>query len=119
MLYKRFSRTADTFLVIPFLRKRTFSTATSFIATYPTSNIVSQKPTLGAPFGFLASTGAYTPVLPKQSKRFSFDGTLASAVVRMQKNFNPLKQQIRKWRALSEGQCLYGLSFPVICQQGK
>jgi hypothetical protein len=33
MLYKRFSRTGDTFLAIPFLKKWTFSTATPFAAS--------------------------------------------------------------------------------------
>jgi hypothetical protein len=38
MLYKRFCRTADTFLVIPVLKKRPFSTATRFITRNHTSS---------------------------------------------------------------------------------
>jgi len=40
MLDKRFSRTGDTFLVIQFLKKRTFSTATALDASYPAAGLV-------------------------------------------------------------------------------
>ena len=38
-------------------------------------------------FGSLASKGAYTPVLGKHSRNFSFEDRLAIGVDRMQKNF--------------------------------
>jgi hypothetical protein len=48
VLYKRFSRTADTFLVVPFLQKRSFSTATpdyiSLSETHDANNLYPDAP---------------------------------------------------------------------------
>jgi hypothetical protein len=42
----------------------------------------------------LAFHGEYTPVLAKHSKHFSLEDSLAIGVDRMQRNFEPLKQQV-------------------------
>ncbi len=47
----------------------------------------------------LAFHGDYTPVLAKHSKHFSLQDSLAVGVDRMQRNFEPLKQQVEKWQA--------------------
>jgi len=44
MPYKRFPRTADTFLVIPFLKKRTFSTATEDFGQNAPERIAEVRP---------------------------------------------------------------------------
>jgi hypothetical protein len=47
----------------------------------------------------LAFRGDYTPVLAKQSKRFSLEDALSIGVDRMQRNFDPMRQQVEHWRA--------------------
>jgi hypothetical protein len=46
----------------------------------------------------LAFQGDFTPVLAKHSKRFSLLDSLAIGVDRIQRNFEPLKQQVETWR---------------------
>ena len=47
----------------------------------------------------LAFRGDYTPVLAKHSKRFSLEDALSIGVDRMQRNFDPMQQQVERWRA--------------------
>jgi len=47
----------------------------------------------------LAFRGDYTPVLAKHSKHFSLEDALSIGVDRMQRNFEPLRQQVENWRA--------------------
>jgi hypothetical protein len=46
----------------------------------------------------LAFQGDFTPVLAKHSKRFSLVDSLAIGVDRIQRNFDPLRQQVESWR---------------------
>lgn len=46
----------------------------------------------------LAFRGDYTPVLAKHSKRFSLEDALSIGVDRMQRNFEPMRQQVDRWR---------------------
>jgi hypothetical protein len=48
----------------------------------------------------------FTPVLAKHSKNFSVIESLAIGVDRIQRNFEPLRQQVEAWRSrqLSDGQ---------------
>jgi len=43
--------------------------------------------------------GVFTPVLAKHSKRFSLEDALSIGVDRMQRNFEPMRQQVEGWRA--------------------
>jgi hypothetical protein len=47
----------------------------------------------------LAFRGDYTPVLAKHSKHFSLEDALSIGVDRMQRNFDPMRQQVERWRA--------------------
>jgi hypothetical protein len=47
----------------------------------------------------LAFRGDYTPVLAKHSKHFSLEDALSIGVDRMQRNFDPTRQQVERWRA--------------------
>ena len=47
-----------------------------------------------------SESGVYTPVVAKHSKHFLLEASLAIGVDRMQRNFGPLKQQVKEWRAL-------------------
>ena len=47
----------------------------------------------------LAFRGDYSPVLAKHSKHFSLEDTLSIGVDRMQRNFEPMRQQVETWRA--------------------
>jgi hypothetical protein len=47
----------------------------------------------------LAFRGEYTPVLAKHSKRFSLEDALSIGVDRMQRNFEPMRQQVDRRRA--------------------
>lgn len=47
----------------------------------------------------LAFGGDYTPVLAKHSKNFSLQDALSIGVDRMQRNFEPMRQQVDRWRA--------------------
>jgi hypothetical protein len=47
----------------------------------------------------LAFRGDYSPVLAKHSKHFSLEDALSIGVDRMQRNFDPLRQQVERWRA--------------------
>jgi hypothetical protein len=47
----------------------------------------------------LAFRGDYTPVLAKHSKHFSLDDALSIGVDRMQRNFEPMRRQVERWRA--------------------
>jgi hypothetical protein len=47
----------------------------------------------------LAFRGDYTPVLAKHSKLFSLEDALSIGVDRMQRNFEPMRQQVENWRA--------------------
>jgi hypothetical protein len=40
----------------------------------------------------------YTPVLAKHSKHFSLEDALLIGVDRMQRNFDPMRQQVDRWR---------------------
>src|SRR5260370_19176649 len=46
----------------------------------------------------LAFRGDYTPVLAKHSKHFSLEDALSIGVDRMQRNFDPMRQQVEHWR---------------------
>src|SRR3984893_18363921 len=46
----------------------------------------------------LAFQGEFTPVLAKHSKNFSIVDSLAVGVDRIQRNFEPLSQQVNRWR---------------------
>jgi len=47
----------------------------------------------------LAFRGDYTPVVAKHSKHFSLDDALSIGVDRMQRNFDPMRQQVERRRA--------------------
>ena len=47
----------------------------------------------------LAFQGDYGPVLAKHSKNFSLADSLSIGVDRMQRNFEPMRQQVENWRA--------------------
>jgi hypothetical protein len=47
----------------------------------------------------LAFYGDFQPVLAKHSRNFSLIETLAVAVDRMQRNFEPMRDQVERWRA--------------------
>jgi len=47
----------------------------------------------------LAFRGDYSPVLAKHSKHFSLEDALSIGVDRMQRNFDPMRQQVDRWRA--------------------
>jgi hypothetical protein len=46
----------------------------------------------------LAFSGDFTPVLAKHSKNFSLEDSLAIGVDRMQRNFDPMRNQVEEWR---------------------
>ena len=46
----------------------------------------------------LAFQGDYGPVLAKHSKNFSLADSLSIGVDRMQRNFEPMRQQVETWR---------------------
>jgi len=46
----------------------------------------------------LAFRGDYTPVLAKHSKHFSLEDALSIGVDRVQRNFDPMRQQVEHWR---------------------
>jgi hypothetical protein len=46
----------------------------------------------------LSFQGEFTPVLAKHSKNFSIVDSLAIGVDRIQRNFDPLRQQVETWR---------------------
>ena len=46
----------------------------------------------------LAFRGDYTPVLAKHSKHFSLEDALSIGVDQMQRNFDPMQQQVEHWR---------------------
>ena len=43
--------------------------------------------------------GVFTPVLAKHSKSFNLIDTLAVGVDRIQRNFEPMQQQVEQWRS--------------------
>lgn len=45
--------------------------------------------------------GEFTPVLAKHSKNFSILDSLAIGLDRIQRNFDPLRQQVETWRSAS------------------
>lgn len=47
----------------------------------------------------LTFRGDYTPVLAKHSKRFLLEDALSIGVDRMQRNFDPMRLQVERWRA--------------------
>ena len=47
----------------------------------------------------LAFRGDFSPVLAKHSKHLSLEDTLSIGVDRMQRNFEPMRQQVERWRA--------------------
>ena len=47
----------------------------------------------------LAFQGEFTPVLAKHSKNFSIIDSLAIGVDRIQRNFEPLRQQVESWQS--------------------
>jgi len=46
-----------------------------------------------------AVSSAFSPVLAKHWKHFSLEDALSIGVDRMQRNFEPMKQQVESWRA--------------------
>lgn len=46
----------------------------------------------------LTFRGDYSPVLAKHSKHFSLQDTLSIGVDRMQRNFDPMRRQVERWR---------------------
>jgi hypothetical protein len=46
----------------------------------------------------LAFRGDYSPVLAKHSKHFSLEDALSIGVDRMQRHFEPMRQQVESWR---------------------
>ena len=48
----------------------------------------------------LTFQGDFTPVLAKHSKNFSLIDAIAIGVERMQRNFEPMRQQVEAWREL-------------------
>jgi hypothetical protein len=46
----------------------------------------------------MAFSGEFTPVLAKHSKSFNLIDTLAVGVDRIQRNFEPMQQQVERWR---------------------
>ena len=46
----------------------------------------------------LAFRRDFSPVLAKHSKHFSLEDTLSIGVDRMQRNFEPMRQQVESWR---------------------
>ena len=47
----------------------------------------------------LAFHGDYTPVLAKHTKNFGLQDSISIGVDRMQRNFEPMRQQVEAWRA--------------------
>jgi hypothetical protein len=47
----------------------------------------------------LAFKGDFNPVLAKHSKHLSLEDTLSIGLDRMQRNFEPIRQQVERWRA--------------------
>lgn len=47
----------------------------------------------------MAFSGDFTPVLAKDSKSFNLIDTLAVAVDRIQRNFEPMQRQVEQWRS--------------------
>src|SRR5437899_567394 len=47
----------------------------------------------------LSFQGEFTPVLAKHSKNFSIVDSLAIGVDRIQRNFDPLREQVERWRS--------------------
>ena len=47
----------------------------------------------------LAFRGDFSPVLAKHSKHLSLEDTISIGVDRMQRNFEPMRQQVESWRA--------------------
>jgi hypothetical protein len=43
--------------------------------------------------------GSYSPVLAKRSKHFPLEDALSIGVDRMQRNFDPMREQVERWRA--------------------
>jgi hypothetical protein len=46
----------------------------------------------------MAFSGDFTPVLAKHSKSFSLVDSISIGVDRMQRNFEPMRQQVEAWR---------------------
>jgi len=46
----------------------------------------------------LATTGIFTPVLAKDSKSFSLIDCISAGVDRMQRNFEPMRRQVKAWQ---------------------
>ena len=46
----------------------------------------------------MAFAGDFTSVLAKHSKHFSLEDALSIGVDRMQRNFDPMQQQVERWR---------------------
>jgi hypothetical protein len=68
----------------------------------------------------LAFHGEYTPVLAKHSKNFLLEDSLAVGIDRMQRNFEPLKQQVEHWQVtqLTESQAKLLIYQAFIEQEG-
>ena len=47
----------------------------------------------------LAFRGDFSPVLAKHSKHLSLEDTISIGADRMQRNFEPMRQQVESWRA--------------------
>jgi hypothetical protein len=47
----------------------------------------------------MAFSGDFTPVLAKHSKNFSLQDSLSVGVDRMQRNFEPMRDQVERWRS--------------------
>ncbi len=57
--------------------------------------------------------GDFTPVLAKHSKHFSLQDSLAVGADRMQRNFEPMRRQVKAWR---EQQLSTAAAKLIICR---
>jgi hypothetical protein len=56
------------------------------------------RPRSEAEHSNMAFAGDFTSVLAKHSKHFSLEDALSIGVDRMQRNFDPMQQQVERWR---------------------
>jgi len=66
--------------------------------------------------------GDFSPVLAKHSKHLSLEDTLSIGVDRMQRDFEPRRQQVESWRARQLSAAIakltiyrtFGISWPIV-----
>jgi hypothetical protein len=66
----------------------------------------------------LAFRGDFSPVLAKHSKGLSLEDTLSIGVDRMQRNFEPMRQQVESWRAQQMSTAAQTDDLPGIHRRG-